>query len=92
MAKLLFLPVSIVSGLIAGLLGKRSFKLLWGAIDDHDPPRPENRQVALGKLALALAVEGALFRVVRGLVDQGSRRGFARFTGVWPGEERASAE
>ena len=40
------------------------------------------------QLVVALAIEGAIFRAVRGLVDRGSRRGFYRLTGVWPGEER----
>jgi hypothetical protein len=32
-------------------------------------------------------IEGALFRVVKGLVDHASRRGFSKATGSWPGEE-----
>ena len=92
MAKLLYLPVNIASGLIAGLLGKKFFKLLWGRIDKREPPKPANRQAGLGRLALALAVEGAVFRVVKGLLDQSARRGFARFTGVWPGDERRQAK
>ena len=39
-------------------------------------------------LAVALALEGAIFRLIRGLVDRGSRQGFLRLTGAWPGEER----
>ena len=39
-----------------------------------------------GKLAVSLALEGALFRLVKGLVDNGSRRGFASLTGAWPGD------
>jgi hypothetical protein len=46
----------------------------------------ENRGADLGKLALALALEGALFRAVKGLLDHGSRRSFASVTGVWPGD------
>jgi hypothetical protein len=38
----------------------------------------------------ALAVEGAVFRVVKGLADNGSRRGVARLTGRWPGEDSAA--
>jgi hypothetical protein len=92
MAKLLFLPLSIGTGLLAGLIGKKTFERLWGAIDDHEPPKPENRGAHLGKLALALGIEGALFRLVRGLVDHGSRRGFARLTGIWPGDEEPQPE
>jgi hypothetical protein len=29
---------------------------------------------------------------VRGLADHGTRRGFARVTGSWPGEERPEPE
>ncbi len=88
MAKLLFLPFSIGGGLLAGILSKRMFALAWGAIDDQQAPTPEDRGARLGKLALALALEGAVFRATRGLVDHGSRRGFARVTGAWPGEEQ----
>jgi hypothetical protein len=34
-----------------------------------------------------LLIEGAIFRLVKGLFDHAARRGFARMTGAWPGEE-----
>jgi hypothetical protein len=40
-----------------------------------------------GLRKLALVIEGALFRLVKGLFDHASRRGFAKATGSWPGEE-----
>jgi hypothetical protein len=92
MAKLIFLPFSIGTGLLAGVIGKKTFERLWGTIDDQEPPKPENRRVQLGKLALALGIEGAVFRLVKGLVDHGSRRGFARLTGSWPGDEEPQPE
>jgi Protein of unknown function (DUF4235) len=92
MTKLLFLPVSLGTGILAGILGKRAFETLWGAIDDEEPPQPEHRRAQLGKLALALAIEGALFRLLKGLVDHASRHGFARLTGAWPGEEEPETE
>lgn len=87
MSKLLFRPVAIVSGLLAGIIGRRTFALLWRAVDDQEPPQPENRRASLGKLTLALSLQGAVFSVVKGLVDHVSRQGFARFTGRWPGEQ-----
>jgi hypothetical protein len=83
----MFLPVSIGGGLLAGVIGKKLFGLIWGAIDDQEPPQPEHRGIHPGKLALALAIEGALFSVVKGLVDHGSRHAFTRLTGSWPGDE-----
>ncbi|MCW3020067.1 MAG: hypothetical protein JWN10_2375 [Solirubrobacterales bacterium] len=87
MTKLFFLPIGIIAGILGGLLSKKAFALAWSAIDDREPPTPETRHAATGKLALALSLEGAAFRLTRGLVDHGSRRAFAALTGAWPGED-----
>ncbi len=87
MGKLFFLPVSIVSGLIAGQIGKRLFALTWGVFDDQEAPKAEHRDVNYVKLVAALLIEGALFALIRGFVDHGARHGYARLTGAWPGEE-----
>ena len=86
--KIAFTPIGILAGLAAGQLARKIFDLVWGAIDDEEAPHPKHREIDLVKLIPALLLEGALFRVVRGLVDHGSRHGFARLTGAWPGEER----
>jgi Protein of unknown function (DUF4235) len=86
--KLLFLPVSILGGLAAGQLSKKVFDFIWSRFDDEEAPRPKHREIKIPKLVAALVVEGALFRVVKGLVDHGSRKGFAKATGSWPGEEK----
>jgi Protein of unknown function (DUF4235) len=88
MSKLVFRPVSIVAGLLAGLAGKKLFRGLWRIVDRDEPPKPEQRPAPLALLALALAMEGALFRLVKGLAEHGSRRAFSRLTGKWPGERR----
>jgi hypothetical protein len=90
--KLLFAPVSIVSGLIAGLLGRKVFARVWAVIDQEEPPKPEHRWVSWPKLIGALALEGAVFRLAKGAVDHASRGGFARLTGKWPGKEAPEPE
>jgi hypothetical protein len=85
--KLAFIPVSIVGGILAGLVSRKAFDAIWGRVDEREPPQPDHREISLGKLAIALAIEGAIFRLVKGLFDHGARRGFARMTGEWPGEE-----
>jgi hypothetical protein len=92
MGKMMFLPISLGSGLVAGLIGKKLFQLIWGVIDDEEAPKAEHRYVSMPKLIAALAIEGALFALIRGLVDHGSRQAFARSTGAWPGEERPEPE
>jgi hypothetical protein len=85
--KLVFIPVSILGGLIAGLISQKAFDAIWGKVDQEEPPHPDQRGVNLGKLVIALLIEGAIFRLVKGLFDHAARRGFARMTGAWPGEE-----
>ncbi len=85
--KAAFVPISVVGGLIAGFLGQKAFDAIWGKFDEEEPPQPEHREISLPKLALALAIEGAIFRLAKGLFDHGARRGFARMTGTWPGDE-----
>jgi hypothetical protein len=84
---LVFKPLGILSGLLAGLLGKKIFERLWTLIDDQDPPEPKHRQIRIGKLAASLLLEGAIFRLIRGFAEHGARHGFSALTGEWPGEE-----
>jgi hypothetical protein len=85
--KLLFKPVGLVGGMVAGLIATKLFEVIWGAIDDEEPPEPDQRRVSPAKLAAALALEGAIFRVTRGFVDRGARWVFEVLSGKWPGDE-----
>jgi hypothetical protein len=85
--KFLFLPFSIIAGLVAGAVSKKIFEGAWRLVDDEEAPEAEHKEISLVKLALALGIEGAIFRAVRGLVDHGARRGFYSLTGSWPGDE-----
>jgi hypothetical protein len=90
--KFLFAPISIGTGLLAGLIAQKVFERLWTLVDNEDPPEPDDREVPVAKLLVALAVEGAVFRLVKGLTDRGARKGFAALTGAWPGDDPARAE
>ncbi len=90
--KILFLPFSIVGGLIAGLISKKLFEQVWGVIDDEEPPEAKHREISMGKLVAALALEGAIFRLMRGIADHQARKGFSKLTGSWPGEEAPEPE
>jgi Protein of unknown function (DUF4235) len=92
MAKVMFLPLRLGAGVAAGIAGKSLFRALWRLIDDEQAPKAEHRRIRVPLLALALVIEGALFRALRGLADHGSRRAFARVTGSWPGEEQPEVE
>lgn len=77
----------MAGGVAAGLVGRKLFDLTWSRISDREVPAPEHRDTSWGELAGALALEGAISRLSRGLVERGVRIGFQRATGTWPGEE-----
>jgi hypothetical protein len=87
--KILFAPIGIITGLLAGLVAQKAFEKVWAMVDDEEAPEPDQRQVSMLKLVVALVVEGAIFRLVKGITDHGVRKGVTRLTGRWPGEERA---
>jgi hypothetical protein len=90
--KILFIPFSIVGGLIAGFLSKKLFDQFWGLVDEEEPPDSKHRDIHPGKLLAAAAIQGAIFRAVKEASDHYSRRAFAGVTGSWPGEERPEPE
>jgi hypothetical protein len=92
MAKVLFIPFSIASGLLAGFLSKKLFDQVWGVIDQEEPPDSKYRDISWGRLILAGAIQGAIFRADKVAADHGARRGFYRTTGTWPGEKRPDPE
>lgn len=88
MARIIFAPLSIIGGLLAGLVGTKIFQFIWGRFDDQEPPEPKDRETTWLKLGVALALQGAIFRLVRGAFDHGFRRAFLRNAGRWPGEQK----
>jgi hypothetical protein len=88
MSKIILAPIGIVAGLLAGLLAKKLFDFVWSRVSEEEAPRPDQHQVTWPRLVAALILEGAIFRLVKGIVDHETRAGFHKLTGTWPGEER----
>jgi hypothetical protein len=87
MTRILFAPLSIVAGIVAGFVGKTLFEFLWGRIDEEEAPEPSHLRTTWLKVLLAAGLEGAIFRATRAATDRGARFAFYRATGSWPGEE-----
>jgi hypothetical protein len=85
--KFLFIPFSVVLGLVAGAVGKKIFEQVWALVDDEEPPESEHRDASWGKVIAAGALQGAIFRGTKLAVDRGARVAFANATGTWPGQE-----
>ena len=46
--------------------------------------------MAGGEILAAAALQGAIFAIVKALVDRSGAEGFRRLTGVWPGKDSST--
>jgi hypothetical protein len=90
-SKFAFRPVSVFAGLFAAMIAKRAFTMVWRLVDEDEALAADQRNARLQKLVPALLLQGAVFALVRGLVDRGSRQAFQKATGAWPGDQRGTA-
>jgi hypothetical protein len=89
---ILYKPLGIVAGILAGLVGKRVFDFVWGKVDEEDPPKPNTQLAPWSKLLAAAALQGVIFKVTRTAVDRWTAKAFHYLTGVWPGERTPEPE
>lgn len=90
--KLVYKPLGIIFGLLAGLVSKKIFEQIWGLIDKEEPPKPTTEEASWPRVLAAAAVQGITFKVTRAAVDRAGAKGFASLTGTWPGERRPEPE
>jgi hypothetical protein len=88
MAKLLYKPVGLLLGAIAGVIASKLFEQVWAMISDDDPADPDDREASWGEVLVSAAISGAIFTAVRALVQRSGAKGFERATGIWPGSEK----
>ena len=82
--KALSLVVSVLSGILAGFIFKRVWKLAAG---EDEAPRATDIRKGWPEILIAAALQGAIFALVKAAVDRGTAEGTRKLTGVWPGED-----
>jgi predicted metal-dependent enzyme (double-stranded beta helix superfamily) len=88
MIKLLYKPVSILVSVLGGILAGAIFKQVWKlAAGEDEAPKATDRQRGFGEVLLAAALQGAIFALVKAVVDRGTAEGTHKLAGFWPGED-----
>lgn len=87
--KLLYKPFGVIAGIISGLLARRLFTVLWGTIDDAEPPEAKTERASWPRVLAAAAIQGATFSATRAAVDRAGARTFQHLFGIWPGERNS---
>lgn len=88
-AKILYRPIGFVSSIVGGLVANLIFKKLWqlGTPGNQpDPPGPLETEYSTKTILIAAAIQGAIFSVVKTVIDRAGARIFQRWSGEWPGE------
>ena len=88
-AKILYRPVGLVSSMVGGLLAGIIFKQVWRRAspgNESEPPKALETQYPFKEILLAAALEGAIYSVVKTVIDRQGARLFERWTGEWPGD------
>lgn len=67
--------------MLAGALFKQIWKLVAG---EEDAPKATEQDRTWREVLLAAALQGAIFGVVKAVVDRGGAKGVRRLTGTWP--------
>lgn len=88
-AKILYRPVGLLSSMLGGLLAGMIFKQIWRRAtpdEQSEPPKALSTGYPLKEVMLAAAVEGAIYSVVKTVIDRQGARLFEKWTGEWPGD------
>ena len=86
-AKVAYKPVGLVTGMVAGALAGLVFRQLWKRLArEDDAPTPLQREYPWREVIIAAALQGAIFAVVRAVINRGGAEAFRKLTGTWPGD------
>lgn len=87
-AKILYRPIGLTSSVLGGLLASVIFKKVWQRVtpgDPSDPPKALQTEYPLKMILLAAIIQGAIYSLVKTIIDRGGARAFQRWSGEWPG-------
>ncbi|MGX5656970.1 DUF4235 domain-containing protein [Geodermatophilus nigrescens] len=86
-AKLVYRPVGLAGGVLAGLISGTIFKQVWKRVSgEEDAPSALQSEYRMREVVLAAAIQGALFAATKAAIDRAGARGFTKLTGNWPGD------
>jgi hypothetical protein len=82
--KLVTMVVSVLSGMLAGAIFKRVWKVAAG---EEEAPTATDVRRGWHEVLTAAALQGAIFALVKAAVDRATAEGTRKLTGVWPGDD-----
>ncbi|MPZ67203.1 MAG: DUF4235 domain-containing protein [Pseudonocardiaceae bacterium] len=86
-SKMLYKPTSLVCSIVGGLLATAVFNRVWSALG-HDEQAPNATALDHGsrEVLFGAALHGAVFGLVKALVDRAGAKSYYRVTGDDPSQ------
>ncbi|HEX4833455.1 MAG TPA: DUF4235 domain-containing protein [Trebonia sp.] len=92
MSKILFKPISLLVGVLGGMIASAIFKKVWQlAAGEDEAPEATDPKRGWPEVIMAAALQGAIFATVRAVVNRATAEGAGKLTGSWSAE-KAEAE
>ncbi|MBT2229800.1 DUF4235 domain-containing protein [Nonomuraea sp. NEAU-A123] len=86
---LLYKPLSLLAGVLGGMIAGMLFKQAWKIIAREDKaPDVDDPDFTWRQVLLSAMLQGAVFGLVKAAVQRAGARGVRKATGRWPGDDR----
>ncbi|MFB7908339.1 DUF4235 domain-containing protein [Kitasatospora sp. NPDC056076] len=86
MIRILYKPFGLLVGALGGVAAGAVFKRLWALLGHQDnAPTATDPDRSWTEVLTAAALQGAVFALVKAVVDRSGAAGTRRLTGTWPG-------
>ena len=84
--KLLYKPLGLLIGVLGGIVATALFERIWRLVTgDSETPDATDPNSGWTQIAVAAALQGAVFAGVRAVLSRAGAKGFQKATGTWPG-------
>lgn len=75
--------VSVLGAIVAGAVFKRVWRV---ATDEDEAPSATDARRSWSEVLIAAALQGAIFAVIKAVLDRGTATATRELTGTWPGD------
>ncbi|MBD0694160.1 DUF4235 domain-containing protein [Streptomyces sp. CBMA123] len=85
MVKILYKPLGLLFGALGGVIAGAVFRRLWAVLGHQgSAPQATDEDRTWKEVLTAAALQGAVFALVKAVVDRSGAVGTRRLTGTWP--------